>query len=121
MKDHIMERITARDERGRACLPEGYEARYGSLQGILDAMQEKLAMYEDAEAEGRLLLFPVAPERVDIRRIAKLLRAEEPEPTWETCLYDQEEVHTDCTVQVLRNSVTGAVSVGWWKNSEVSL
>lgn len=31
-------------------------------------------------------------------------------------IYDQEEIYTNCTVQVLRNSVTGKVSVGWWKN-----
>ena len=31
----------------------------------------------------------------------------------ETSIYDQEEIHHGCTVQVLRNSVTGEVSVGW--------
>ena len=31
-------------------------------------------------------------------------------------LYDQEEIHDNCTVQILRNSYTGAVSVGWWDN-----
>lgn len=31
-------------------------------------------------------------------------------------LYDTEELYTDCTVQILRNSVTGDVSVGWWRN-----
>lgn len=31
-------------------------------------------------------------------------------------LYDQEEIFPDCTVQVLRNSVTGETSVGWWEN-----
>ena len=30
--------------------------------------------------------------------------------------YDVQEIHPDCTVQVWRNSRTGAVSVGWWKN-----
>ena len=33
-----------------------------------------------------------------------------------TNMYDQEEVHNNCTVQVLTNSVTGEVSVGWWDN-----
>lgn len=28
--------------------------------------------------------------------------------------YDVEEIHEGCTVQILRNSKTGAVSVGWW-------
>lgn len=31
-------------------------------------------------------------------------------------IYDKEEVFTNCTVQVLTNTVTGDVSVGWWKN-----
>ena len=31
-------------------------------------------------------------------------------------IFDQEEIFPDCTVQVLTNTVTGEVSVGWWKN-----
>lgn len=34
----------------------------------------------------------------------------------ETNLYDEEEIHENCTVQILRNSVTGEESVGWWIN-----
>lgn len=34
----------------------------------------------------------------------------------ETCFYDKEEIFPNCTVQVLTNTVTGEVSVGWWKN-----
>lgn len=30
--------------------------------------------------------------------------------------YDKEEIFPNCTVQVLTNTVTGEVSVGWWKN-----
>lgn len=30
--------------------------------------------------------------------------------------FDIEERHENCTVQILKNSVTGAESVGWWKN-----
>lgn len=33
-------------------------------------------------------------------------------------IYDQEELHKNCTVQILKNSITGACSVGWWKNRE---
>lgn len=36
----------------------------------------------------------------------------------ETNLYDSEEVHENCTVQILKNSVTGETSVGWWENEE---
>ena len=31
-------------------------------------------------------------------------------------LYDEEEIHENCTVQILRNSVTGEESIGWWEN-----
>lgn len=31
-------------------------------------------------------------------------------------LYDQEELHRNCTVHILRNSYTGQVSIGWWDN-----
>lgn len=34
----------------------------------------------------------------------------------ESNIYDEEEIHENCTVQILRNSVTGDVSVGWWEN-----
>lgn len=30
--------------------------------------------------------------------------------------FDKEETFTDCTVQILTNTRTGAVSVGWWRN-----
>lgn len=33
-------------------------------------------------------------------------------------IFDQVETYTNCTVQVLTNSVTGAVSIGWWQNEE---
>ena len=36
----------------------------------------------------------------------------------ETNFYDKEEIYPDCTVQVLTNTATGEVSVGWWKNGE---
>ena len=35
----------------------------------------------------------------------------------ETNLFDEVEVHSNCTVQILRNSVTGEQSVGWWENA----
>ena len=30
-------------------------------------------------------------------------------------IYDEEEIIPHCTVQILRNSVTGDVSIGWWR------
>lgn len=31
-------------------------------------------------------------------------------------IYDQEDRHENCTVQILRNGLTGAYSFGWWEN-----
>lgn len=41
------------------------------------------------------------------------------EPTYlvKTNLYNQEEIHRNCTVQIRSNSVTGESSIGWWENS----
>lgn len=36
----------------------------------------------------------------------------------ESNIFDIEELHKDCTVQVLKNSITGEISVGWWPNEE---
>ena len=35
-------------------------------------------------------------------------------------VYNQVEIYHNCTVQVLTNSITGEVSVGWWRNEEGS-
>lgn len=34
----------------------------------------------------------------------------------EPAIYDEEERRENCTVQILRNSATGAYSLGWWEN-----
>ena len=34
-------------------------------------------------------------------------------------VFDKQELYTDCTVQVLRNSFTGDVSLGWSINPEI--
>lgn len=33
-------------------------------------------------------------------------------------IYDISELYEDCTVEVLKNSVTGKISVGWWRNDK---
>lgn len=35
--------------------------------------------------------------------------------------FDREEIHPDCTVQVLTNTVTGEVSVGWFENKWIDV
>ena len=34
----------------------------------------------------------------------------------ETNIFDEVEIYENCSVQILRNSVTGEESVGWWIN-----
>lgn len=36
--------------------------------------------------------------------------------TVETNIFDKETTIENCTVQILENSITGEVSVGWWRN-----
>ena len=36
----------------------------------------------------------------------------------ETAVYDEREVIENCTVEILRNSVTGEESVGWYRPKE---
>lgn len=34
----------------------------------------------------------------------------------EVNLYEEVELHTNCTVQILRNVLTEELSIGWWEN-----
>ena len=40
----------------------------------------------------------------------------EEEQSIEVNLYEEVEIHTNCTVQILRNVLTGELSIGWWEN-----
>lgn len=33
-------------------------------------------------------------------------------------LFDEEEIIHNCTIHILRNSVTGEISIGWWPEDE---
>ena len=63
-----MLRLTLRMNDGTVLRPEN---------PWLDAAVEKLARYEDAEDEGRLVVLPRKPERLDLRRAAELILADE--------------------------------------------
>lgn len=41
-------------------------------------------------------------------------------PHEEKNIFDVEEVHNNCTVQILRNSATGEESIGWWENGKTN-
>lgn len=47
--------------------------------------------------------FPLTPHSLKIGAI-------------EINVYDVEEIHENCTVQIWRNSITGEISIGWWEN-----
>lgn len=54
------------------------------------------------------------------RRFLNLYAREtEPFQELEINVYDEEEIRENCTVQILRNSITGKTSIGWWENAEV--
>ena len=65
------------------------------------ALSEEIEMYRDKiyELQERVDRNQRAPETVKV----------------EAFFYDKEEIHENCTVQVLTNTKTGDVSVGWWK------
>lgn len=76
----------------------------------LIATMREYAEWADANIwEVPIMLPDVLREAAD-----ELERLSEPE----VVVYDKEEVFTNCTVQVLTNTVTGKVSVGWWKEGE---
>ena len=31
-------------------------------------------------------------------------------------MFDDEEIHENCTVQIWKNTATGETSIGWWQN-----
>lgn len=57
----------------------------------------------------------VADQQDKLPNWCPLKRFTPPEPKVRINLYDREEIHHNCTVQVLTNSTTGECSVGWWK------
>lgn len=40
-----------------------------------------------------------------------------PEEPTAVNVYDECEIHTNCTVEIWKNSVTGECSVGWYDNN----
>lgn len=65
---------------------------------------------------GEACVAPLLREAADA--IEKLCAGEDDGFTVETAVFDQEEVHDDCTVVIWRNSVTGEESVGWYENNK---
>ena len=45
-------------------------------------------------------------------RLSEPMKAE----TVDASIFDKETVYENCTVQILRNTITGEQSIGWWPN-----
>ena len=55
-------------------------------------------------------------ELVDLRKLLNSLIETDKRVKVETNMFDKETIVENCTVQIWENSVTGEVSVGWWRN-----
>jgi hypothetical protein len=91
----------AEDRPGKRLLPEGMlEAirmaadRIEAQQVLVDQMQELL--------DGRPMTMIAEGKILDV------------EPN----IFDEEEIHENCTVQILRNSQTDDISIGWWEGDQ---
>jgi uncharacterized coiled-coil DUF342 family protein len=55
-------------------------------------------------------------ELVDLRKLLNSLIETDNGVKVESNIFDKEKIIENCTVQILENSLTGEVSVGWWRN-----
>jgi hypothetical protein len=51
-----------------------------------------------------------------VEYLLKKLDEAEPPKDVEVNVYDKVTEYDNCTVQILENTATGAISVGWWRN-----
>ena len=54
--------------------------------------------------------------KYDKQRAKEAARHERKTTVVQTNIFDEVEEHENCTVQILKNSITGETSVGWWEN-----
>ena len=82
---------------------------YGS--GIEDNLADIITRIEYLQEElvDGLMYCEWIKDHIQKKRASEVVKVE-------TNFYDHEEIYPDCTVQVLTNTATGDVSVGWWKN-----
>lgn len=68
-----------------------------------------------AWAESNIWEVPITLSDV-LLQAADLIEAQARPIVQSVGIYDEEEIHENCTVQIWKNSVTGECSVGWWEN-----
>ena len=79
-------------------------------------MTDRLTKWEGRDENGPRAVLAKDGRFPDIMQEAlrKLARYEDED----NISYDEEEIHPNCTVQIWRDSSTGACSIGWWDNEE---
>ena len=53
----------------------------------------------------------------DYVKLCKYANDENSKTLFDANIYDKREVHNNCTVEIWENSVTGKVSIGWYRNN----
>ena len=81
---------------------------------VLDMLRNYAYMAENHMRNGLLKATVLQTLREIIGNVERMNGFEQVQV--ETNMFDKEEIYQNCTVQVLTNTVTGEVSVGWWKN-----
>ena len=77
--------------------------------------RESMAQYDEGKAAEDEQIINIVQLFAD-RSVYRFEPLEEGGGQIQTNLFDTEELHENCTVQILKNSMTGEKSIGWWKN-----
>lgn len=85
-----------------------------------DALADEVADVEIMLAQLKIIFDlhqdVTAHKEQKIKRLYDRLREPVESVRVDVPFFDKEEVYEDCTVQILRNTITGEQSVGWWPN-----
>ena len=87
----------------------------------MDDYNELLRLHReliDENEELKKKLIAAHAESYELRKELEKIRAYLEGRATETNLFDVVEEHANCHVQVLKNSITGETSVGWWEEKE---
>jgi hypothetical protein len=76
----------------------------------------KTAIFNPYDCYEHHIMSKIKWDRVQKDELNKLLTLINGMAGIECNIYDTEEIHENCTVQIWSNSATGKQSIGWWKN-----
>lgn len=83
-------------------------------------MSDRLTRWEGRDEDGAraVLVKRDGAFHATLQEALRKLARYEDEEEIQVNIFDKEEIYPNCTVQVLTNTITGDVSVGWWENDE---